>query len=165
MRLCVSVCARDCVHSLSLARARSLSRTYTCTCTHTHTHKHICACMYLVRKHTFGCTHMNLCVCVCVSKKKIGIANMPIGLKSRKEAFVFAVLHGCAVGAIQAYSRRFFFLRPLSLPFLHGCALGPIQDYSPTLYLLFSFEAFLSLRVRGSLLKKKIQCLYRSPGS
>ena len=52
----------------------------------------------------------------------LGIANIPIGLKTRKEAYLFAVLHGCALGPIQAYSRRFFVFA-----LLHGCALGPIQ--------------------------------------
>jgi len=35
----------------------------------------------------------------------IGISDAPIGLKNTFEAYIFACVHGCAIGSIQAYSR------------------------------------------------------------
>jgi hypothetical protein len=60
----------------------------------------------------------------------LGIANIPIGLKTRKEAYLFAVLHGCALGPIQAYSRRSFFFGGLVFAVLQ-CLYRSRRSCSP----------------------------------
>eukprot|EP00802_Teleaulax_amphioxeia_P011454 Tamp_11486.p1 GENE.Tamp_11486~~Tamp_11486.p1 ORF type:complete len:567 (+),score=61.97 Tamp_11486:193-1701(+) len=52
-----------------------------------------------------------LCLCVYLLISllmTIGIADVQVGLKTRAEAYLFAVLHGFALGSIQAYSRSLF---------------------------------------------------------